>query len=174
GALACLLVVCLVPQKRKHVLVIAGICVLLAAGYAVYRLNRAVYTELFTRDVVQQLYSQIDFARGPLMPTHWMTRGLQAAARGELPEVGYRLALLWSNGLFLYLAGAFPARRLYRHGYDRMATGGTLRRAYGGHWMDRLLSGMVRFLDPQTRLLIVKDFRTFRRDPAQWLQVAIL
>jgi ABC-2 type transport system permease protein len=55
-----------------------------------------------------------------------------------------------------------------------MATGGALRRAYGGHWMDRLLSGVLGFLAPQTRLLIVKDFRTFRRDPAQWLQVAIL
>src|SRR5207248_3415576 len=31
----------------------------------------------------------------------------------------------------------------------------------------------VRFLHPQTRLLIVKDFRTFRRDPAQWAQILI-
>jgi ABC-2 type transport system permease protein len=29
------------------------------------------------------------------------------------------------------------------------------------------------FAGPQTRLLIVKDFRTFRRDPAQWAQVLI-
>src|SRR5262249_49315409 len=46
-------------------------------------------------------------------------------------------------------------------------------RRYGGAWMDRLLTGVVAFLDPQTRLLIVKDFRTFRRDPAQWAQVLI-
>ena len=31
----------------------------------------------------------------------------------------------------------------------------------------------LRFLDPRTRLLIIKDFRTFRRDPAQWAQVVI-
>jgi ABC-2 type transport system permease protein len=28
-------------------------------------------------------------------------------------------------------------------------------------------------LAPQTRLLIIKDFRTFRRDPAQWAQILI-
>src|SRR5207245_7541091 len=27
--------------------------------------------------------------------------------------------------------------------------------------------------NPQTRLLIIKDFRTFRRDPAQWAQILI-
>jgi ABC-2 type transport system permease protein len=35
------------------------------------------------------------------------------------------------------------------------------------------MTTLLGFLDPQTRLLIVKDFRTFRRDPAQWAQVLI-
>lgn len=39
--------------------------------------------------------------------------------------------------------------------------------------MDRTLSLSLGFLQPQTRLLIVKDFRTFRRDPAQWAQILI-
>jgi ABC-2 type transport system permease protein len=48
-----------------------------------------------------------------------------------------------------------------------------LRRRYGGGWLDRGLGRLLWFLDPQTRLLIVKDFRTFRRDPAQWAQILI-
>ena len=39
--------------------------------------------------------------------------------------------------------------------------------------MDAPLTGCCVFLDRQTRLLIVKDFRTFRRDPAQWAQILI-
>ena len=39
--------------------------------------------------------------------------------------------------------------------------------------MDRTLTSLVAFLDAKTRLLIVKDFRMFRRDPAQWAQVLI-
>src|SRR5204862_969102 len=43
----------------------------------------------------------------------------------------------------------------------------------GGHWLDRLASSTLFFLDPQTQLLIIKDFRTFRRDFAQWAQIVI-
>jgi len=39
--------------------------------------------------------------------------------------------------------------------------------------MDRILTSLVAFLDGKTRLLIIKDFRMFRRDPAQWAQVLI-
>src|SRR4029077_9297859 len=82
--------------------------------------------------------------------------------------------LVWSNGLMLYLATVWLAGKLFRRGFNGVATGGTLRKRYGGLWLDNFLSRLLFFLDPQTRLLIVKDFRTFRRDPAQWLQVAIL
>jgi ABC-2 type transport system permease protein len=36
-----------------------------------------------------------------------------------------------------------------------------------------MVSRALAFLDTQTRVLMLKDFRTFRRDPAQWAQVAI-
>jgi ABC-2 type transport system permease protein len=39
--------------------------------------------------------------------------------------------------------------------------------------MDRALSRMLPFVHPATRLLIIKDFRTFRRDPQQFGQVLI-
>jgi ABC-2 type transport system permease protein len=39
--------------------------------------------------------------------------------------------------------------------------------------MDAAVTKLLFFLDPQTRLLMVKDFRTFRRDPAQWAQILI-
>src|SRR5262249_3560440 len=95
------------------------------------------------------------------------------AARTDLVEMGYYLGLIWSNGLFLYVIASWVAKRLYRRGFNRVATGGELRRRYGGGWLDALASGTLFFLDPQTRLLIVKDFRTFRRVPAQWAQVLI-
>ena len=80
---------------------------------------------------------------------------------------------MWSNGLLLFVIITWTASRLYRRGYNRIATGGMLRRRYGGGWMDRILTSLVAFLDGKTRLLIIKDFRMFRRDPAQWAQVLI-
>jgi ABC-2 type transport system permease protein len=174
GALICLLVVNFIPRRRKQV-VVAGIVVLAAAvGMWTYRLSGAAQqADAWDRDALHYLLGWFAFARAPVMPSHWMTKGLQTAARDRFGETAYYLALVWSNGLFLYLLSAWAARRLYRRGYNRVATGGSLRKRYGGGWLDRLLTRCTGFLDPQLRLLVVKDFRTFRRDPAQWAQVLI-
>lgn len=173
GALACLLIVNYLPRRPKQIAAAAVILVLAGAGFWAYQLLTSLRADMWNRDLINDLVEQIGFAQGTLVPSHWMTRGIQAAARGDLAQAGYRLALVWSNGLFLYLLTAWAARRLYRRGYNRSATGGLQRRRYGGAWIDATLSTLVGFLDPQTRLLIVKDFRTFRRDPAQWAQILI-
>jgi ABC-2 type transport system permease protein len=107
------------------------------------------------------------------MPSHWTAEGLLAAARSRPGESLFYLGLTASNGLVLYVLTAWAAGHLYRRGFNRVATGGLLRRRHGGHWLDAALGRLLGFLDPQTRLLIVKDFRTFRRDPAQWVQILI-
>jgi ABC-2 type transport system permease protein len=128
---------------------------------------------VFQRDYMQRLLGQLAVGQGAIAPTHWLSRGIQASARGDLARSLYYLGLVWSNGLFLYVLLTWAAKRLYRRGYNRLKTGGSLRRKYGGLWLDRALSASVAFLDTQTRLLIIKDFRAFRRDPAQWAQVLI-
>ena len=107
------------------------------------------------------------------MPFQWIARGLISAARGEVGKMAWHLALVWSNGLFLFVVAAWLGKKLFRRGFNRIATGGSLRKRYGGHGLDALLDALLFFLEPQTRLLIIKDFRTFRRDPAQWAQVLI-
>jgi ABC-2 type transport system permease protein len=138
-----------------------------------YYLLSEVKNPRAARDGLQWLDVQFAYARAAMMPSHWMTRGIQAAARGDLAGAVYPLALLWANGLMAYLAAAVTAAFLYRRGYNRLATGGNLRKRYGSAWLDRAADRLLAFLDPQTRLLIIKDFRTFRRDPAQWAQILI-
>jgi ABC-2 type transport system permease protein len=172
GAFFCLLMVNYLPRRPKQVL--AGACILVAAA-AILWFNsiRPSQGDALDRNFVQRLVGQFSLAQGPLSPNHWLSQGLQSAARGDGRKMLYFLALVWSNGLFLYLLITWASRHLYRRGYNRIATGGTLRKRYGGAWLDGSLSALVSFLDPQTRLLIIKDFRTFRRDPAQWAQVLI-
>jgi ABC-2 type transport system permease protein len=173
GALGCLLIMSFVPRRRKQVLY-----TVLAIGVTVFcfwiaSLRPANWDTALNRDFVERLLDQFAFAQSPASPNHWMSRGLQTAAQGELGRTFYYLLLVWSNGLFLYVLTAWTARRLYRRAYNGVVTGGNIRRRYGGHWLDRGLNRLVAFLNPQTRLLIIKDFRTFRRDPAQWAQVLI-
>ena len=81
------------------------------------------------RDEVEGLIGQFQLVRSPLMPSHWMTTGIMAAARGELGDAANRLALIWSNGLMAYLLAAWVSRRLYRPRFDRIAGGGSRKRA---------------------------------------------
>jgi ABC-2 type transport system permease protein len=173
GALICLALANCVPRRPRQLLIVLAVLLLLGCTWWGYRLAQSAWHQTVTREWLQRLVGQVAFAQGPLVPSHWMARGLVAAARRDLDGTLYHLALVWGNGLFLYVCTAWVAGRLYRRGYNRVATGGMLRRRYGGSWIDRLLSGLVGFLDPQTRLLLIKDFRTFRRDPAQWAQVVI-
>jgi ABC-2 type transport system permease protein len=174
GALICMALVNYVPRHKKQVLLVAG---LLAAAV----LARWTYTELVLttrtlfgdREWLNQVFGAVALVRAPLVPSHWIAQGLKAAALGDLGATVYYLALIWSNGLFLYVLTAWVAGRLYRRGFNRVVTGGTLRRRYGGIWLDTALDRMLGWIDPQTRLLIIKDFRTFRRDPAQWAQILI-
>lgn len=176
GATACMLIVNFIPQRRKQVLALLIVALVAFAAWrtaAVVQSARATLKGQNRDDALNQLFGQFEFASSPFAPSHWMTRGLQASARGDMNAAVLPLALIWSNGLFGYLLASATARLLYRRGFNRMATGSSLRRRYGGVWLDRLFDLPLRFFDPQTRLLIVKDFRTFRRDPAQWAQILI-
>ncbi len=179
GALLCLLVVNFLPRKPKQVLALAVLAVLTVGSIWIVRVWTTAQVLTTARetwadqDPVSDLFGQLTIAQGPLVPSHWMSRGLESAARGDLPGALYPLALLWSNGLFLYVVAAWLSARLFRRGYNRLATGGMLRKRYGGLWLDRVVGRLVPFVHEQTRLLVIKDFRTFRRDPAQWAQVLI-
>jgi ABC-2 type transport system permease protein len=177
GAMGCLLVVNYFPRRRKQVLGLCGAVVAVLVGWWVYRLIQAAHPSSLNveawGEALTRLLGRFGFARNDLNPSHWVARGLRSAGRGKIDQALFDLGLVWSNGLFLYLIAAWVSRWLYRRGYNRLATGGTLRRRYGGHRLDHILQGALPFVDPSTRLLIVKDFRTFRRDPQQWGQILL-
>lgn len=174
GSLACLLIVNFFPRRRQQVFGTIALILLAVIVWCAYRwISAALVTNVTDRDALSTLLGRIDFASTAWAPSHWMTTALQASAQGKYQEAAYRLALVWSNGLFAFLIAAWVSSRLYRRGYNRLHTGGSMRRRYGGAWMDRIASTCLGFLDQPTRLLIIKDFRTFRRDPGQWLQIVI-
>lgn len=174
GGMLCMVLVNLAPRRPRQLLVLVALVLVLGLGLWGYGVVRSAWRGSNTPEGLQQLIMQFAFAQSATVPSHWMARGLVAAARGgDLVTSVYCLALLWSNGLLLYLVAAWVAGRLYRRGYNCVRTGSSFRRRYGGAWLDRGLCRLVGFLDPQIQLLIVKDFRTFRRDPAQWAQVLL-
>jgi ABC-2 type transport system permease protein len=98
-----------------------------------------------------------------------MTSAIMAAARNDHEEALKYGAMLWSNGLLMTVLAGFTASRIYRTGYDRVQAAGRSRSVYRGNILDRGMELLVFYLDRPTRVLVVKDFRTFRRDPTQWV-----
>jgi ABC-2 type transport system permease protein len=176
GAMLCLLVVNYIPRQRKPLLILAAGLLALGMALIVYQICDVAQTNAFDRESSSRLLSRLSPIRSVVAPSHWVASGLRAAARngpGDVGRTGYYLALVWSNGLLSYLLTTWASSYLYRRGVNRIATGGSLRRRYGDTRVDQLLAPALVFVNPRTRLLLVKDFRTFRRDPAQWAQVLI-
>src|SRR5262245_19394449 len=173
GALACLALVNLTPRHLKQILVAAIVVLLSIVVYWTWgRLTEAASVTA-ARTWFDNVFAELSIFTGKLVPFQWIARGLISAARGEIDRTVWYLALVWSNGLFLFVVSAWLGKKLFRRGFNRIATGGSLRKRYGGHALDTALDALLFFLEPKLRLLIIKDFRTFRRDPAQWAQVLI-
>jgi ABC-2 type transport system permease protein len=173
GALLCFAIVNFVPRHHRQLFRLALVVVAALLAVRVYFWFKERQELLGSRDWFEQFFGMLTILQRPFVPTHWIAGGLVAAARAEPDLMLYYLCLIWSNGLALYVFTAWVAHKLYRRGFNRVVTGGTLRRRYGGGWLDAALGRMLFFLAPQTRLLIIKDFRSFRRDPAQWAQILI-
>ncbi len=163
GALACLLVVHLVPRRRKQVLISLVILTLFGLTFWVFSVASGGGLESLSGAWLQKLVRHLEPAQLPFLPSLWMTRGLIAAKEGEVGDAVFHALLVWSNGLFFYLLSAWTARKVYRSSYSRVASAGGAKRKFGMHWSDRVVSWLLGWADPRTRLFVIKDVRTFRR-----------
>ncbi len=172
GAVGALLVATLMPRRQKTVLglgaaaLVAG---LLFFGMKVWRTPG----ELLSTDWLDGLLGRIEFSRHPLWPSRWVSVGLVAAVRGDWASGLFYLGVVAAHAGLAYLVAAVVARDLYRIGYGRVQGGRTSRRRHGGYALDAAFHRVFFFLPNPIRLLILKDLRTFRRDPAQWSQFLI-
>ena len=107
------------------------------------------------------------------MPSWWLSTGLLAAADRTWSECVLFLTLMISNALFFRQLTLWTAERLYRPAYSGLF--GKLRRRKRPRTvrLDRLLSRLMGWFPATVRLMTIKDFRLFRRDPLQWSQILI-
>ena len=129
--------------------------------------------DTLTSDWLGNVQNRLAFCQHPLWPSRWMSAGLLASARGDWSRSGYYLMVLSAHAALGYLAAAAVARDLYFRGYSRVQGGRSNRRRVGLYVLDALFHRLFFFLPRPIRLLILKDLRTFRRDPAQWSQFLI-
>ena len=84
SALLCLLIVNLLPRRRKQVLIACAAVVAALAALWLFQLVRDAQQNQEGREAVHRLLSRFTFAGAAVTPSHWAARGSQAASRGDL------------------------------------------------------------------------------------------
>ncbi|MEO6811018.1 MAG: hypothetical protein ABI353_18055 [Isosphaeraceae bacterium] len=172
GAVGAILVANYLPRRRKTVVALGvGLCILVGLVLG-YRLSRTP-GDAMTQEWFDTLLRRLEFSQHPLLPSRWMSTGLIRAAQGNWPDGLFYLGITAAHAAMAYLVAAVVARDLYRQGYSRVQGGRSSRRRYGWYALDGLFHHLFFFVARPIRLLILKDLRTFRRDPAQWSQFLI-
>ena len=83
GAVATILIVNFFPRRRRQVAAIVGLAVVVGATWWGFRLMHSAPGETFSETWLDALLARLRFSRAPLLPSHWMTEGLSAAARNQ-------------------------------------------------------------------------------------------
>ena len=136
-----------------------------------------------TPEWFQEMFARLQFTEQRLLPSWWLSTGLLEASRatslvhsGDPPwaQSLMFLALLVSNAMFFNLwAPGWPGRFIAPATAD-LYDEPSRRRSASTWWLDDSVIGYgAVFLPRDVRLLLVKDFRLFRRDPVQWSQFLI-
>ncbi len=172
GAVGAICVATFLPRRQKTVIGVAVVGLLLLLVFFGWRVWRTP-GEVLSTDWLDGLLGRLEFSRHPLWPSRWMSVGLVASVRGEWETGLFYLGIVIAHGALAYLIAAVVARDLYRLGYSRVQGGRTSRRRIGFYGLDAVFHKVFFFLPNPIRLLIFKDLRTFRRDPAQWSQFLI-
>lgn len=174
SATLCLLLVRFLPRNRRQFLILLSLAVVALTLVWFVRIGRAAQHSLMNGGrELDDLIGQFDLVRSGFAPSHWMTQGVMAAARENLADAVLPLALVWSNGLLGFVVAAGIARAIYRPAFDRLSGGGRAKKVFRESTLDRVMAALVFYLDKPTRVLVVKDFRTFRRDPTQWVLLIV-
>ena len=174
GSLLGMLLTRYFPRNRGKVMGL-GFALLVAVGVILFiRSGLVKYKDAAAIDdaLVGDIFKSLSFSQSSWFPSWWVSEGILEAAKQNWPMVGFYGGLLFSTALFLWLLAEFAAERLYGSSYSR-ALGTPSRRIYRlGGPLDWAGQKLARFA-PFTARLVVKDIRTFVRDPVQWSQVVI-
>ena len=161
-------------SPRRALCAVAGVFVVVVIVWGLSLVNsyRGHMMAMSEPAWMQDTLGRLGVSKNLLLPSRWACLGIQHLAHGHLREAGYRFLLLLSNGLFFWMVGVHVSRWIYPRAYHRVQALSRRRVGRGGRFYG-VLERLLFWTKPQMRMLIVKDVKTFVRDPVQWSQVLI-
>jgi ABC-2 type transport system permease protein len=181
GAILCLLLIYRLPSMRRIAVGVVALAIIVVAYQSIWKTLEFSETEFLGNSWFKDTLKRFRFARGEWLPSTWLSNALIEAVRRshnnprDLPwlEAGKYLVVLVSNALALHLIFIWLGKRVFRPSYWELHSRRAKKPKLSLAWVDRVAGFLLQPFPVQTRLLIMKDLRLFRRDPVQWSQFLI-
>ena len=180
GGLLGLVLTAVVPRQRGKVLGALAVLVFVPAvyiGIAIFKVPRVhgAYNQDEAGAIFQTFFGYLKFTQHRLTPNYWMAEGLLAISEARTNWVGTGtlfFCALSSTALFCLALGWFISGSIYESTYSYASASSSSKRTSGRTLLEREIVAL-RHRYPEIMILLVKDIKTFMRDPAQWSQVVI-
>jgi ABC-2 type transport system permease protein len=173
GGCIALIVTIVFPRSIKMLLILLG-AILLAGGLIIIS-KLAILRGALGVDIqlAQEVLDSFGFARNPLLPSYWVARGILLCCDGQTSEALFYLGLILSNVLFAAALIYILATRLVPKGWFISQGITRAKRPSMSFLWDKLIYRTIFFINHRIRRVIIKDAKSFVRDPVQWTQFLI-
>jgi len=169
GTAACLVMARWAPSGR--ILKPAGVLAAVVGLFFVFGGTREMFAAgPDTRFNLLQMVPGLRLASNPLLPSWWIAEGIMALSRGRWLRGALLFGVTGSTALMVALLIETLGRVTFYGAWQRLAAGRVETRPPARlNW----IAACLRPLDRRVRALVVKDIRTFLRDPVQWSQALV-
>ncbi|KAF0246619.1 MAG: hypothetical protein FD180_438 [Planctomycetota bacterium] len=192
GNIAALLIGRYVPRLRRRILLVAGGGLLGLALFLIYQiLTMRGYASPISQQWMRSILSNLQVAQSPLCPSYWVAGGITALAQASRPSEfvhGANLTVaaaearwdvflyglaIFANALFFSTISYLLARLWFFESWCAAQASDRRQRFPESRAREGVWNAAFFFLPARLRLLMLKDLRSFVRDPVQWSQFLI-
>ena len=176
GALIGLLLTAYLPRSKGKILALAGaiiVVAVVATGFGIFHSSSSANKSLDL--MLQSALGKLNFSRHYMSPNYWMAEGLLRVSEGHpdgLEVCAIFFGAIASSALFSVAVGWFLAGAIYADAFSASHGMGNRSEAGRNSPIETIFGPLVSG-NRQMAALMMKDIKTFFRDPAQWAQVLI-
>lgn len=171
GSVITMLLVRIFPRLRMWMVVILAVGVILML-FPYWRQTLSA-NRLSEDSILPALLDVTGQVQSPLLPSHWASRGVLAAAESSYRECAFNFLLLLSNAMMALLIAAYFADHIFYIGWSSLCGQDRTRVRPLGRGVMAWMEYALRIVPNPARALAVKDIKLFWREPTQWSQFII-
>jgi ABC-2 type transport system permease protein len=174
GIILILLLVYIFPARRlKDIILLTSIFLVVGVFLFIRFLQpeRLVDPESFY--LVMDYISNLKTPTSPLIPSQWAANAITPFLFGNSEDWEFFLLLLWSTGLAFVVIGEWIFKRIYYDAWSKAQEAKSARLSRS-RVVNCILETVLRPFPAQTRVIVLKDLKTFLRDTNQWPQLFLI